>query len=132
LNRVKKSVVDKPADNYTYAYAKMAASAWVRVLATEGARLRFFTQRNGKCRDACRHRENDAGITASDLSGEAYSAFLNLITNVSVEMSPGFNPERSMMQSLPACLNDNDLLLPKMLIVVPAAGLKLRSFIVEL
>jgi hypothetical protein len=37
-------------------------------------------------------------------------------------------PERSMIQSLPACLNGNDLLLPKMLTVVLAVGLKLRSF----
>ena len=54
------------------------------------------------------------------------------MTNVSEEMSPGFKRERSMIQSFPAYLNANNLLLPKMLIVVPSAGLKLRSFIVEL
>ena len=65
----------------------------------------------------------DAGVP------KPYKAFLSLITNNSADISPGRMPERSMIQSLPACLNDNDLPAPKMLTVVPAAGLKLRSFI---
>ena len=60
-----------------------------------------------------------------------YNPFLSLITNTCAEISPGFNPERSTMQSLPACLNGNELLFPKTLITVPVAGLKLRNDIDE-
>jgi hypothetical protein len=57
-----------------------------------------------------------------------HKMFLSLITNNSANISRGCMPERSMIQSLSACFNGNDLLLPKMLTVVPAVGLKLRSF----
>ena len=44
-------------------------------------------------------------------------AFLSLITNTSADISSSFKTQGWMIPALPACLNDDNLLFPKMLTV---------------